>query len=326
MDVKLISGRMLQYVMKDVIIIVHKSYFWKHCVVFFVWNTLLLSPISIFVGKKYFPTLTFVWCCFVMQLNRRRFVFYPAALFWYFTVLFCTCCRCHSSCCLFWYLQKKNPIAFAAGERFVVWNQHCTRLRSDICVKTKENQIWNAADDRIKRRNWGESLYGFLPVWQKEGEERDAGRRERRRNNNDEQASEREKDWTLPSQISLSAVWEENSIADVEKITRPDGWPFSWLQARAAVSLRVRIVSHMLDAITSPPQRSIWMHRGVWKKRRWRIVILILSPSQSGRPRPRAMRAGVGGADALKSPDNFGTHVWNSNSWRVLQRRRENEK
>lgn len=151
---------------------------------FFVWNT-------IFVSKKYFPTLTFVWCCFVMQLNRRRFVFYPAALFWYFTVLFCTCCRCHSSCCLFWYLQKKNPIAFAAGERFVVWNQHCTRLRSDICVKTKENQIWNAADDRIKRRNWGESLYGFLPVWQKEGEERDAGRRERRRNNNDEQARER---------------------------------------------------------------------------------------------------------------------------------------
>lgn len=138
--------------------------------------------------------------------------------------------------------------------------------------------------------------------------------------------SRREKDWTLPSQISLSAVWEENSIADVEKITRPDGWPFSWLQARAAVSLRVRIVSHMLDAITSPPQRSIWMHRGAWKKRRWRIVILILSPSQSGRPRSRAMRAGVGGADALKSPDNFGTHVWNSNSWRVLQRRRENEK
>lgn len=34
---------------------------------------------------------------------------------------------------------------------------------------------------------------------------------------------EMERDYMLHSQISLSTVWEENNIADVEKITHPDG-------------------------------------------------------------------------------------------------------
>lgn len=141
MDVKLISGRMLQYVMKDVIIIVHKSYFWKHRVMFFVWNTLLLSPISIFVGKKYFPTLTFVWCFCVMQLNRRRFVFYPAALFWYFTVLFCTCCRCHSSCLSLLVFAKKESNCFRSRRAIcsVKSTLHTTAFRHLCQNKRKPN-------------------------------------------------------------------------------------------------------------------------------------------------------------------------------------------
>lgn len=62
-------------------------------------------------------------------------------------------------------------------------------------------------------------------------------------------------------------------------------------------SLRVRIVSHMLDAITSPPQRSIWMHRGVWKRGAEDLFNRSIC-LQSGRSQSRAMGTGVKGKDA----------------------------
>lgn len=144
-------------------------------------------------------------------------------------------------------------------------------MKSTLCLNAFRHFCQNKKKQNLKRIRWQD--YGRInrkkEKREKSGRDRKEGDWEKKWQKGRQKDSEASR---LHSQISLSAVWEDNNTADVEKITHPDGKPFRWPQARAAVSLRVQIVSHMLDAITSG---SIWMRIGAWEKSYWRMVILI---------------------------------------------------
>lgn len=100
----------------------------------------------------------------------------------------------------FWSWKRKIQIAFAGREQFVAWNQHCTPLHSHIYVKEKEAKSKTEQMTGL-RRTEGNRFQAFK--WF----DRSGGRKGRW-----VKREETQRDDMRHSQISLSTVWEENSM------------------------------------------------------------------------------------------------------------------
>ena len=141
------------------------------------------------------------------------------------------------------------------------------------------------------RKNWAELPSSVSVIWQ-ECDKKGTGGKERG-DRKEMMNRERKGQRLRATQPDISSRCVGGKQADVEKITCPDRKPFSW---QAAAFPRVRIVSHMVDYITSP-QKGIsgsTMERGKEvMKNCWSICL------QSGCPQRRTNRRGciIGSAD-----------------------------